>query len=119
MVPLSPIATLALLSGSAGQVDIFATTPGYDPSSVNDYVAPTPSTWDVVGVFSKADIAGIEVAHDALFMIDVTTAPAGLLPEKSMCRVNGETYVVKAVQDRWYMAARDGLTLQLAQASGG
>lgn len=117
MALLSPIGTLILFSGSTGVIEIFPTMPDYNPSLSTDYVPATPDTEDFIGVFSKADIGGVEVSHDAIFMIDTDQAPAGILPEKSRCTVNGETYTIMAVQDRWYLSERDGLTLHLAEAA--
>jgi hypothetical protein len=80
---------------------------------VGDYVAPAPVETTIRGVLSKVGMAGEVVEHDAIFMISLTTMPVGFRAEQSECLVKGTLYTVMSAQQRWYLDACDGFTLQL------
>jgi hypothetical protein len=114
-VSLSPIATLTLLAGSEALLFLRADAPAYDPSSPTDQRAPVSTELPVRGVFSTITRAGIEVKHEALFLVPGQAEPAGIVPDVSRCLVNGVHYIIRQCDPRWYIGEFDGYNLHLGQ----
>lgn len=110
---LSPIATLVRLSPSFATLSLAAEQPEYDPDAEEDQVGAAPTTAEMRGVYSKASIAGIEVKHKAIFLVAATAEPEGLVPDVTGCLAGGINYIVREVENRWYLGAYDGFTLHL------